>query len=273
MNAFREYLKRPADAEMTPPIVAQKFAAEWMQFRAVQHANYIGHFRDMLHSIELEFELYSASSGKELIEGLDWTLLPGKVDYLWAGNPGGSPGPGYSGLVEEGDRIMKMFPGKRVTGQLVYSLPFTQKDRQFPRLRKNDILRTVTALRGGVNEWVNIGELMEINGVDCFAREAVDVIVKYEDYIAEGARAADEFTVTGLDAKNDHMAFRLGADRPVVLFLWNDSRHAKDAQVTWKDAGESASYTDGESGAALGKGPVLKLNMPPHSTKVIECKP
>ena len=273
LEAFGKYLKLPAGTKLTPPVVARKHASEWMEFRAVQHAGMIEHFHKMLGGIGLEFELYAPSDHKELVEGLNWKLVPGHVDYLFAGGPGGTPAKYYRHYVAEADRTSVLFGGKPVTAQLICGgLPNGPADQQFPQRRKNRLLRSVTAFRGGVNEWTNVGKLDELNGVDCFTRSAVDIIVKYETYIADGRRAGDEFTVTGLRPKDDHMAFRLGDDKPVLLFAWNDRRQAKQVTVTWKAATASAAYTDGETGKPLGTGTTMQLKMPPHTTAVVECR-
>ncbi|MBI4026843.1 MAG: hypothetical protein HY360_17800 [Verrucomicrobia bacterium] len=272
LAAFRSFARLPADAALSDAVIAQKYPEMWMKFRAWQNAEWMGHFHRMLNALGLQLEAYPPGDAN-LVEGLDWTQAVGKFDMAFAGMPGASPHRWFQSQVEQADRYNAMFKTRMIGQILGLDGPNSPVDTQYPRRRMNEMLRTVAIMRGGVNPWVNLERLSNVNGVECFERAAIDVIVKYEPYFLDGARATSEFDVKGLrSAAMDLAAFRLAQDQPVLLLAFNDSKRDKLAEITWKAAAAATVYYDGLSGKRLGNGKTVRLPLGPCSCAVVECR-
>lgn len=271
IEAFRNFAKITPDVNLDEEVIAEKYPKEWIDFRFWQTAEHIGHFRKILNEHGMKLWVYGNTASQRSLEGVDWSLLRGKVDVAFPGLPGTNPGRRFEYMLEEEEAFRKhLGPDVPVVGQLIiYAAPSLQDDRHYPRKRKCELLRVVAALRGGVNEYVNIHCLTEINGVDCFARAAIDVMIKYEDWIVDGERATSAFEVYGLKSK-DIAAFALPGKKTLLL-VWNESVNAKDVVVTWKEGSADTAFLDGETGHRYPGGKVLNLKMKPHTVSVIEC--
>ncbi len=271
LAAFRKFAEIPSGEELTDLLVAGKYPSEWMKFRAWQNARIVGEFHGILKEAGLKFEAYSPGVTPEYAEGLDWSQCVGKFDTGFVGSPGANPGKWFASNVKAGDDLENMFNMKMIS-QLIVEPPASPAVSLYPRRRFNDMLRCVAAYRGGINPWVNIGQLDNINGAECFERAALDVVVKYEDWFWEGKRATGEFKVSGLrSAEEDLAAFRLPG-RPLLLLVFNDGRKPKKVAISCLSASKGAKWTDGLTGKPLGSGTSVSFEIDGHNTKVIEIE-
>lgn len=272
IEAFRKFAGVGKDVKLTDEVIAQKHAKKWVEFRFDQWARHAKRFNRMLHEVGMGLMIYDAlpSEGHARMEGLDWKLLKGGVDFVWLGSPGSSPRRWFDGF-RNGYKLLRGYIGPEppVVGQLVYGISDPAQKLHLSQ-RKNDIMRCIALFRTGVNEWSTVNTLGEINGVSYFARQAVDLCIKYEDTFADGRLANEEFEIDGLK-KKDYSAFRLEG-KPVLLMIWNDGDRKAEVTLRWKTATPKATYVDGETGAEYGKGTSFGVTIEGHHMKVIECR-
>ncbi|MGQ9729644.1 MAG: hypothetical protein ACUVX8_00080, partial [Candidatus Zipacnadales bacterium] len=225
--AFREFASLPADTELTPALLLEKYPTEWTRFRCTQNAQLAGHIKAMLQKADhpIAFSMYSGYHSQKTQEhyGVDWSLLAPHLDLAIAGY-GGARGAIEATLQALGDVA---FMG----GEMWY-LSDRDDERPTPRMEtwRNRLLRQFAESGGnGCLIWW----LPTMDGGAFYATsEAAEIIAKYEDFFRRNQRCDEKVQVEGV-RREDWMAFE--KDGRTLVMVLNFTPEALSATVRVAD--------------------------------------
>ena len=223
-EAFRNYAKLPADADLSDTAIFKNYKLDWSAFRNGFDGRINGLTREVCNELGLQYIVYSGTNQTKFFES-----CKGEIDSAFPG----CPGDGRADAEQQRgmDNAMEFFQEKTglrsVLGQLFASSydeggslnwngsrSWSEDGFVNAKTVKPQILRTVASLHGGVD--LN-GGMERCAGQMYYIGEATRALSEYEDLFKDGERA-DQLAESEQLKYPNLLVLKKGKERLVLLF-------------------------------------------------------
>ena len=274
-EAFRQWAKTAADAELSDEIILAEYRGRWEAFRHWQDGRILARLRQFWNRKGLPMMFYSQGGNPV------WDYLKDCLDIPFPGCPGDAPADRYYQplLDQAASRYRDDLGAPRAVGQRFsshfmrtwvpgtgFSKPLSHTRFTEPRTWKAQILRIVATFGGGV-DLTNV----QTWGGGClyYIGEATRLIATYEDIFYDGRRA-DELASSADIAYPDLLVLRNGNERLVLLFNENDEPRSVALRNVDLPAGTVAHIYESDIGSDDPS--AIAVTIPPHDVAAVHLR-
>jgi len=253
LRAFCEYARLPADTKLTPQVIRDDYADQWVDFMAWRVAQMFRKFKDEIHRLApgTKFSVYSGYQSQENPRqyGVDWRYV-GKLQAC------DRIGCGYGRPVARIPKTTEAVGGiPAVFGTLLR--PYSPSDVvPLLPLTKARLLRRCLDATGGVL----IYDRLPLDGRSWLATaETTRLVSEFEDVFLTRKR-------TGLPGLHESRAQLLGNGKRTLVCAMNDTN--KQATYTIALPEGTGAGSEFYSGAAVTAGQIITCVLPPGEAAV-----
>jgi len=253
LAAFRERAKLAPDLELTPTIIKEQYAAQWVDFMAWRVAQMFRKFKDTIHELspDTHFSTYSGyqSADNPVRYGVDWKYI-GELqaaDHVGCGY--GRPVPAIFDTVEALGGIPALF------GELIHPYRTSDTTTLIP-YTKARLLRRALDSTGGVL----IYDRLPMDG-RCWAAiaDSTRLVAEVEDVFLSGKRST-------LPDQPEASVQVVSHEGTTLVCVLNSTR--KPAPYSVKLPAEAGSGREFYSGATVGAGETVTPTVEPGDAVV-----
>lgn len=259
LAAFRKFASIPADVNLTPEIVVEKYRPQWIDFRCRQNAGVVKLLQEAIKAANpaCMFFVYSGYQSEHTREtyGINWEYCAPYIDQGWCG---------YGRPVEHTRDTLKALQGKPLVGGELVWLGY---GNAYPLdTTETNLMRRLTDCSGGFMvyyDWFVDGRFY-----GAISRTAA-VAADFEPFFQKG-RHDDSLATVEAGGAGNVTVYALGDERLVCLFGGSNPSQFR-LQLKGLPAGVVA--TDYWEKKPVALSPALVADVPANSVKVIHIRP
>ena len=257
LEPFRQHAGLAGDTELTPQIIRDTHATEWIDFMTTRNAQVGKRFKEVANSCGRKFSMYSGYEGESTHRtyGVDWRKIGklGAADHV---------GCGYGRRKEHVEAtVAALSPIPLVTGLIMRPYDRSLRLRVVPATKAR-ILRRMADSTGGILVY----DRMPLAGRSLHAlAEVFRLVTDHEDLFLNGAPAPDLVEVDS--AAEPEIATKRSGKRALVL-LMNDGQKPKTMTVRF-EAGAAQSAKLYYAGRTADHATALPIALPPGDAEAV----
>jgi hypothetical protein len=267
LELFRERADIPADTELTPEIIAEKYADEWVDFRCWQSARMSAILSQALFEVDpsIAYGYYSGHKYVGKLAGFsksmyatDWELLAetGGIHF-------GSSG--YYGSIDDYKATTEaLAPIPHVPAEMfIENFVSFNRDMPEPDIFTYRLMNSLMYGNGGFAVWY----AQVLDGAGFYSISRVSAIAaEIEDFLLDGERCDDKLALGANVDPDAVFAYQLGAKRLIVII--NHSSSERMIRFGWKKKIIKPDTVEILSGKNYGDTHYFNVKIEPKSFKI-----